>query len=38
MWRVTYGGMVKEHCQDWQAIWHYEQLCEFYRADLKDWQ
>lgn len=41
MWRVTYGSIVKEHRQDWQAIWHYEQLCEYYRLDcdrLKDWQ
>lgn len=41
MWRVTYGSIVKEHRQDWQAIWHYEQLCEYYRLEcdrLKDWQ
>jgi hypothetical protein len=31
MWRVTYGGIVKEHRQDWQALWHFEQLCEYHR-------
>jgi hypothetical protein len=25
MWRVTYAGIVKEHRQDWQAEWHYQQ-------------
>lgn len=41
MWRITYGEIVKEHAQDWQAIWHYEQLCEYHRLDCdraKDWQ
>jgi hypothetical protein len=30
IWRVTYAGMVKEHKQDWQAQWHYQQACDMY--------
>jgi hypothetical protein len=24
LWHVTYGGMTREHRQDWQAWWYYE--------------
>jgi len=32
VWRVTYAGMVKEHRQDWQAEWHYQQAIELWLA------
>ena len=30
VWRVRYGGIIKEHCQYWQADWHYQQAMRHY--------
>jgi hypothetical protein len=32
IWRVQYGGIIKEHRQYWQADWHYQQAMRSYLA------
>ena len=31
-WRVTYGDSIKEHHQQWQAEWYYQQAMRDYLA------
>lgn len=34
LWRISYAGMVREHAQEWQARWIYEQAQRiYYSAD-----
>lgn len=33
IWRVTYAGMVRDHCQDWQAWCFYQMALASYFAD-----
>jgi hypothetical protein len=32
LWRITYAGMTREHTQEWQAIWIYEQALLMYQS------
>lgn len=37
--RVTYAGMVKDHCEGWKAERHYNEACEVYgqQIGLRRW-
>lgn len=32
LWRITYAGMTREHGQEWQAKWIYEQALQMYQS------
>ena len=32
LWRITYAGMTREHRQEWQAKWIYEQAMRMYHS------
>jgi hypothetical protein len=34
IWQVSYAGIVKEHCQSWQAMIFYHQLMQYYQRDV----
>ena len=35
LYRVTYAGMTREHCQEWQAKCWYEQVFDMWRNRIK---
>lgn len=35
IFKVSVCGMEFYHRQDWQAAWHFEQACIFYRGQLE---
>jgi len=34
LWRITYAGMTREHGQEWQARWIYEQAVSMYQSAI----
>lgn len=34
IFRIHYAGMIKEHRQEWQANWYYQQVLNAYVEDL----